>query len=113
MYQVAFDNKENAFFNSLRKRVNDYFSSNKLKSTGNYKLYIKAGILLSSALAFYVVLVFFTPPPWLSILICALLGLNLAAIGFNVMHDAAHGSFSSKQWVNDLMSYTLNIIGGN
>ena len=113
MYQVLFDNRENAFFATLKRKVDEYFKSKTLKSTGNISLYIKAAILLGSAALNYVILVFFTPPAWISLILCALLGLNLAAIGFNVMHDAAHGSFSSKTWVNDLMSYTLNIIGGN
>jgi linoleoyl-CoA desaturase len=42
-----------------------------------------------------------------------LLGINLAGIGFNVMHDGAHGSFSRKTWVNELMGYSLNFMGGN
>ena len=28
------------------------------------------------------------------------------------MHDGAHGSFSRKPWVNEMMAYTLNVIGG-
>src|SRR6185436_18491932 len=34
-------------------------------------------------------------------------------IGFNVMHDGAHGSFSKHKWMNFLAAFSLNILGGN
>jgi linoleoyl-CoA desaturase len=52
-------------------------------------------------------------PIWLSVILCSLFGINLAAIGFNVMHDGAHGSFSSKAWVNEIMGHSLNLMGGD
>ncbi|WP_044172813.1 fatty acid desaturase family protein [Flectobacillus major] len=113
MEKVSFNNKNSVFFNALRKRVNEYFQANDIRPTGNYKLYLKTAILLAAAFLLYVVLVFFTPVGWLSIGLSALLGFNLAAIGFNVMHDGAHGSFSQKKWVNELMGYSLNIMGGS
>ena len=32
---------------------------------------------------------------------------------FCVMHDANHGSYSTKPWLNDLLGLTLNAMGGN
>lgn len=113
MQRVSFNNKNSAFFNALKEKVDTYFQSNNIRQTGNFKLYLKTVLLSLAALAFYIVLVFFTPPVWLSIIFCALLGLTLAGIGFNVMHDGAHGSFSRKTWVNELMGYSLNVMGGN
>jgi linoleoyl-CoA desaturase len=37
----------------------------------------------------------------------------MAAIGFNVMHDGGHGSFSKYKWVNQLVAFSANILGGN
>ncbi|MCE3279806.1 MAG: fatty acid desaturase [Bacteroidetes bacterium] len=114
MQRVSFNNKNSVFFNALKDKVDTYFKSNNIKETGNYKLYIKTIILCLSAVSFYTILVFFTPQNiFLSLLLCALLGINLAAIGFNVMHDGAHGSFSTKTWVNELMGYSLNFMGGS
>ena len=42
-----------------------------------------------------------------------ILGACLVSIAFNVMHDACHGSFSSKKWVNEIMSLTMNALGSN
>jgi linoleoyl-CoA desaturase len=52
-------------------------------------------------------------PTLLSIFLWFLFGLNMAAIGFNIMHDACHGSFSTKGWVNEIFGWTNNFLGGN
>ena len=57
-----------SFHAELKKRITDYFESHQLKSTGNWKLYTKALILLVSYVAVYSHLVFFTPPTFWAIL---------------------------------------------
>src|SRR5260221_209810 len=61
----------------------------------------------------YILLLAVHMPPLLSLPLCTILGFILASIGFNVMHDACHGSYSSKKWLNDLMGLSLNALGGN
>jgi linoleoyl-CoA desaturase len=61
----------------------------------------------------YTWLVFFTPYTVIAIPLCFILGLNLAIIGFNVMHEGGHHSFSRYAWVNNVSSYFLNVLGGN
>jgi linoleoyl-CoA desaturase len=102
-----------SFHSELKRRINDYFQQAGKKMTGNYKLYLKAGILILAFLAIYVHLVFFTPTVWLAIPECLMLGLLTAAIGFNIMHDGAHGSFSSRKWINEIAGYSLNFLGAN
>lgn len=66
-----------------------------------------------SFLAVYVHLVFFTPATWLAILDCIVLGGLTASIGFNIMHDGAHGSFSKYKWMNKIAGASLNFLGAN
>ncbi len=113
MSTVRFNTKENPFFDTLRKRVDAYFEQNKLSYTGNWRIYVKTVILITLAVANYIGLVFFTPAPWLALIMAATLGLLFAAIGFNVMHDGAHGAFSDKKWINNVMGYSLNLLGGD
>ncbi len=114
MAKIKFNKSNALFFNTLRNRVDEYFNEKKIAYTGNFQLYLKTGILLSILFVCYTILVFFTPESaWLSLGICAIMGLDMAAIGFNIMHDGAHGSYSSKKWVNDMMSYSLNMLGGS
>ncbi|GAB4150496.1 MAG: acyl-CoA desaturase [Bacteroidia bacterium] len=111
--KVSFAQPAPGFSAALRKSVQDYFAKNGIKSTGNFKLFSKTIILISILIATYTSLLFIDMPGWVSVLLCIILGLDVAAIGFNVMHDGAHGSYSSKKWVNDIMGMSLNIIGGN
>jgi linoleoyl-CoA desaturase len=52
-------------------------------------------------------------PVWLSLIVAALFGMNLAFIGFSVMHDANHGSYSTKTWLNDLLGLSMNVLGAS
>ncbi|MBU3663780.1 MAG: acyl-CoA desaturase, partial [Bacteroidetes bacterium] len=104
MAKIKFNNSNAQFFNTLKSRVDAYFEDKKINPTGNFKLYLKTAILLSILVACYVTLVFFTPENgWLSLFLAAVMGFDMAAIGFNVMHDGGHGSYSSRKWVNDMM----------
>ncbi len=112
--KATFNNKDSHFFEALKQRIDAYFINNKIKQSGNYRLYSKAILLISTLVFLYITLVFFTPDSvMLSLFLCALMGVNFAAIGFNIMHDGAHGSFSTKPWVNDMMSHSLEMMGGS
>ncbi len=112
-YKVSFNNKQRDFFNALKSEVDAYFEKNGLRKTGNWKLYAKTLILIPSAIATYILLML-VPMHWVIFsALWVLFGLNMAAIGFNVMHDACHGSFSTRNWVNELFGLTNNFLGGN
>jgi len=101
------------FHSELKRRISEYFLEVGKSQTGNSSLFTKAVILGVSFLAVYIHLVFFTPNLFFQILESIILGGLVAAIGFNVMHDGAHGSFSKYKWLNTFASFSLNILGGN
>ena len=35
---------------------------------------------------------------WVYLLLCLAMGVGVAGIGLSIMHDANHGSYSSKPW---------------
>jgi linoleoyl-CoA desaturase len=111
--RVAFSNQQSPFFEALKSRVDAYFDEQKIRPSGNFRLYGKAIFLICITVATYIGLVFGNLPVWASVCLCVLMGFNLAAIGFNVMHDGAHGSFSRKTWVNNLMANSLDAMGGS
>ena len=113
MPKVTFNNQHKLFFNSLNQRVEHYFQEKQLKKTGNRKLYLKSAVLISVAAITYVALLTVSMNPIIAILLCAFFGFTLAGIGFNVMHDANHGSYSTKKWVNNMMGLTANMMGAN
>ncbi len=97
----------------LKGRIQKYFEDNKIKSTGNFKLFSKTIILGLLFASLYVHLVFFTPAIWLAVVECVLLGLVVSAIGFNVMHDGGHGSYSTKKFVNKVAALSSDFLGAN
>jgi linoleoyl-CoA desaturase len=52
-------------------------------------------------------------PSWAQILMCIIIGIGMAGVGMNIMHDANHESFSSKKWVNNIMGGSIYILAGN
>jgi linoleoyl-CoA desaturase len=41
------------------------------------------------------------------------MGIGIAGVGMGVMHDACHGAYSKRKWVNDSLSGTLYLLGSN
>lgn len=113
MSMPKFATPSQSFHTELKKRISAYFEEVGKSQTGNYSLFLKAVILMVSFVFIYIHLVFFTPNAFWAIVESVILGGVVAAIGFNVMHDGAHGSFSKYRWVNSLAALSLNILGGN
>ncbi|MGN6421323.1 MAG: fatty acid desaturase family protein [Pseudobacter sp.] len=113
MATPKFANVPHSFHSELKRRISEHFQQIGKSQTGNSTLFSKAVILGVGFLAVYIHLVFFTPGLFFQIVESVLLGGFVAAIGFNVMHDGAHGSFSKYKWVNTFASFSLNILGGS
>jgi linoleoyl-CoA desaturase len=113
MPKITFSNTNNEFFQSLKTAVDDYFTTHKIKKTGDWRLFIKTIILVSVAIATYCLLIFVPMAGAAAYGLCALLGYCMACIGFSVMHDANHGSYSSKPWLNDFLGLSMNFMGAS
>ena len=101
------------FFRTLNSRVNSYFKDNNISKTGNWKIYLKTVILFTVFLVPYFLILTLPMPFWLHSLLTIVMGIGMAGIGMNVMHDANHGSYSTKSWVNNFMGGTIYILAGN
>ncbi|MEQ1554744.1 MAG: acyl-CoA desaturase [Ferruginibacter sp.] len=101
------------FYKELKLRVNNYFVETNKKTTGNFALYLKAILFWVLYVALYVHLIFFTPPNWIALLECLVMGGITAGIGFNVMHDGGHGSFSGSAFWNKIAAFSVNGLGAS
>lgn len=101
------------FHTTLKNRVNLYFTERRRPMTGNFALLFKAVLLCVGYILIYIHLLFFTPSVWIAIPECVLFGFLTAAIGFNVMHDGAHGSFSKHKIINKMAGFSLNFLGAS
>lgn len=98
----------------LDERIEHYFKSKNLAQRGNWQLYSKTIILLVSLFTVYGVILSIQPPTWITLLLCGLLGFIQATIGFNVMHDAAHGSYSDNTNMNRFIAFVGgDLMGGS
>ncbi len=43
------------------------------------------------------------------LILVVLMGFGVSGIGLSVMHDANHGAYSNKAWINNLIGYSLNL----
>lgn len=113
MKKVAFNNKNNSFSETVNAEVRKYFQENNLKQTGDWRLYIKSILLIPACVAIYMVLLSSSLPVAAALTLCIVLGFLLACIGFSVMHDANHGSYSESKRINYIMGLTMNALGSN
>ncbi len=79
---------------------------------GNTELRVKACIMLFLYAVPFCVLMY-SPSGWLAILLLAILAFGKVGSALNIMHDAVHGAFSEKKWVNWIMSRTIYLQGDN
>lgn len=113
MSAPKFTSQSSSVYTVLKENVHSYFSTHRLSPTGNYKLYWKAVALLLLYVLTYIHLIFFTPMIYMAAAECVLLGVLTAGIGFNIMHDGAHGSFSNRPWVNRWAALTIDFLGAS
>jgi len=108
------NNLHEEFAKTLNKRVNGHFKSIKSGKYANAEMVFKTIAMFSLYFIPYVFLLMSdVSDTWYLLLVFFLMGLGKAGIGLSVMHDANHGAYSRKQWVNTLIGYSLNVIGGN
>lgn len=101
------------FFRTLNKRVNAYFKENDIKRTGNWKLHLKTVIMFCIYLVPYFLFLTMEIPTWGQLMLTIIMGVGMAGIGMNVMHDANHGAYSSKKWINKVLGSSIYILAGN
>jgi linoleoyl-CoA desaturase len=73
----------------------------------------KTALILAWLAVSYVLLVFFSTSLIMAVLSAYALAQGFVLVGFNIMHDAIHGSYSRNKTVNRILGYTLDLVGGS
>lgn len=114
MKTLKFINKDRSLFTAtLRKNVNDYFKEKDISTKGNLKMVVKSVAMLLIYLIPFAIILFCSLSGWTILPLSFVMGIGMAGVGMSVMHDAAHGSFSKRKWINTLFSHSIYSIGGN
>ncbi len=100
------------FFVTLSQRVNAYFTSKNIQRTANAEMVFKTIFMLSLySVPYFLMISGIFSSIWMMWALYAVMGFGKAGIGLSIMHDANHGAYSNKSWVNNLMGATLNLVG--
>lgn len=74
---------------------------------------VKTAVMLSWVAATWAVAMFAPVSGAVAALLAVSIGLAMAGVGFCVMHDANHGSYSRSRGVNRVLSFTLDLLGAS
>ena len=111
---LTFATTKRDFVSTLNKRVNDYFKVENLSKHGDAEMVIKTIVMFSAYFGPYaLIMAGVVSSTWGLLLAVGVMSLGLAGIGLSVMHDANHGAYSNKNWINTTIGYSLNLIGAN
>ena len=111
---ITFATTRRDFTKTLNMRVNEYFKSTHKSRYANSQMILKSVIMFLLYFAPYFLIVgnVVVQIHWI-ILLLILMSFGAAGIGLSVMHDANHGAYSMKKWVNNMMGYSLNLLGAH
>lgn len=111
---ITFGVTQRDFAATLNKRVNEYFKTRKITRHANAEMVIKTICMFTAYFLPYTLVVTNVLTGTLPILVSVLvMSIGLAGIGLSVMHDANHGAYAGKSWINTVIGYSLNLIGAN
>jgi linoleoyl-CoA desaturase len=104
---------EPGFHAAVRKNVYDYFEKNSIGKNANGQMLFKTILFLVLLVVLYGLIISNTFTIPIMLFMAILLGMVQAFIGFNICHDAIHGSYSSNKSVNKVLGLLFNVIGAN
>ena len=101
------------FAREVKARVNDYFEQNGLSRHANAAMVTKTVVLVALYFGSYGLIVSGALSLAWMWLLCFVMGIGMAGIGFSVTHDALHGAYSASPRVNRLIGCIFDTLGAN
>lgn len=104
---------QSEFVKILRQRVDKYFQQQNISKFANTQMALKGLFFFFTWLGSYLMLILGNNTFEINLIFWVILGFSIAFICVNVGHDAIHGAYSSKKWVNRLLAHTFNLNGAS
>ncbi len=101
------------FMEEIKTRVAEYFDVRKLSIKANAAMVVKSLVLWGAFIGSYVAILAAGLAPLAMLGLAVVMGVALAGIGFAVAHDALHGAYSHRAWLNKLIGYSFDVLGAN
>jgi linoleoyl-CoA desaturase len=97
----------------LRGRIDAYFEQNNIAKTANGAMVAKTIALMAIVAALYTTVVFAGLPAGIVLVLSVVLGGAMAVAGINIGHDAIHGAYSDRPWINAMLSRSFDVLGAS
>ncbi len=112
--KIKFTGKAQAgFFAAVRAEVDNHFKTKGLSKNWNWEMALKSILFLGLLVGLYALIISNVFGIYTMLGMAIILGMVQAFIGFNVCHDAIHGSYSSNRRTNKFFSIIFNFVGAN
>ena len=102
---------KSSFYGVLSRRVNTYFESTSTSPRANGLMIFKIVLFSTIFLGLYLLIITnrFSATMVIPAVLC--FGISSALLGFNIAHDAVHGSLFRSPTLNRVFSFSFDIIG--
>lgn len=113
MQRLKFKKGQEEFVTELRTTVNEHFENNGIEKYGGFQILVKTLLMALVYFVPYGLMLTGVVSSLLPVMICwVVMSLGMSGMGLVTMHDANHGTFSKRRWVNTLFGSSLYLLGG-
>lgn len=109
----TFSTNDTAFKVDLRRRVDGYFQRTGKSRHADGRMIAKTVAYLAAGVGLGALLLSGVLPALAALPVVMLLGLVIAGIGFNIGHDAVHGSYSGNRATNQVLGFVFDLLGAS
>lgn len=111
---ITFPQKEGASFSAeVKREVEGHFAKTGLSEKANFAMVVKTVVLVGVMFGSYLLILLTSWSAWAKLGLAVTMGFGMAGIGFAVAHDALHGAYSHKTWINKLLGRFFDLVGAN
>jgi linoleoyl-CoA desaturase len=101
------------FGDEVKRRVAEYFESRNISPKADLSMVVKTIVLLTVTFGSYALILSNQFTAWQMLGLAIVMGVGVAGIGFGIAHDALHGAYSSRPWVNYILGYSFELMGAS
>jgi linoleoyl-CoA desaturase len=102
------------FYRELKRRVNAHFAATGTDRFADRRVWVKAAIYSTLAVAAYALIMTNRFGPWELLILANVFGIAVLMLGINVAHDAAHDALTRHRWVNRVVQTVIfTLLGAN
>lgn len=105
--------REEAFVRELKERVEGYFAVRGISDKANAAMVLKTIVMLLLTYGAYALIMAGDLSNGVRLILCFVMGVGFAGIGFSIAHDALHGAYSRNKRVNALLGMVFDLSGAN